>query len=180
MKSFLEIFLGILTAMGGFVEIGELVFSVNAGVKFRYSLLWMEVLGTVGIIVFSEMSGRVAAVTGLSVFSIIRQRAGYGAGLMTLLAANAVSLLTCTAEIGGLALLLKLLFGGNYFVLAATILVGLLAEGFLIDGFVFVLFVGVGADAAECGHDEDHADGEEARGLFGEHADKLLDRSGEK
>jgi manganese transport protein len=127
MKSFLEIFLGILTAMGGFVEIGELVFSVNAGVKFRYSLLWMEVLGTVGIIVFSEMSGRVAAVTGQPVFSLIRQRNGYGAGLLTLIAANAVSLLTCTAEIGGLALLLKLLFGGNYFVLAVIVLIGLLA-----------------------------------------------------
>jgi manganese transport protein len=127
MKSFLEIFLGILTAMGGFVEIGELVFSVNAGVKFRYNLLWMEVLGTIGIIVFSEISGRVAAVTGQPVFSLIRQRNGYGAGLLTLIAANAVSLLTCTAEIGGLALLLKLLFGGNYYVLAFIVLIGLLA-----------------------------------------------------
>jgi manganese transport protein len=113
--------------MGGFVEIGELIFSVNAGVKFRYNLLWIEVLGTVGIIVFSEMSGRVAAVTGQPVFSLIRQRDGYGAGLLTLIAANAVSLLTCVAEIGGLALLLKLLFGGNYFALAIIALVGLLA-----------------------------------------------------
>jgi len=127
MKSFLEIFLGILTAMGGFVEIGELVFSVNAGVKFRYSLLWIEIIGTLGIIVFSEMSGRIAAVTGQPVFSLIRQRAGYGASLTTLLAANAVSLLTCTAEIGGIALLLKLLFGGNYFLLAAITLVAFLA-----------------------------------------------------
>ena len=84
--------------MGGFVEIGELVFRVNAGVKFRYSLLWVEVFGTIGIIVFCEMSGRVAAVTGQPVFSFIRQRAGYGAGLTDLLAANAVSLLTCTAR----------------------------------------------------------------------------------
>ena len=91
MKSFLEIFLGILTAMGGFVEIGELVFSVNAGVKFRYSLLWVEVLGTIGIIVFSEMSGRISAVTQQPVFSYIRTRAGYGAGLMTLLAAKQAS-----------------------------------------------------------------------------------------
>ena len=33
MKKILEIFLSILTAMGGFVEIGELVFSVNAGLE---------------------------------------------------------------------------------------------------------------------------------------------------
>src|SRR6478672_4431533 len=127
MNKFLEIFLGILTAMGGFVEVGELVFSVNAGVKFQYKLLWMVALGTVGIIVYGEMSGRIAAVTSQPVFYFIRQRAGYGAGLLTLLVANVASLLTCSAEIGGIAILLKLLFGGNYFLLAIITLFFLLA-----------------------------------------------------
>jgi Mn2+/Fe2+ NRAMP family transporter len=122
-KNILEIFLGILTAMGGFVEIGELVFSVNAGAKFGYSLLWVVVLGTVGIIVYGEICGRVAAVTEQPVFHLIRQRAGYAAGLGTLLAANAVSLLTCAAEIGGIALLMKMLFGANYFLMVAAGLV---------------------------------------------------------
>lgn len=117
MKKFLEIFLGILTAMGGFVEIGELVFSVDAGARFGYSLLWVEILGTVGIITYGEMAGRIAAVTEQPVFFLIRQRAGYAAGLGTLLAALGVNLLTTAAEIGGVALLLKLLFGGNYFLL---------------------------------------------------------------
>jgi manganese transport protein len=117
MKKFLEIFLGILTAMGGFVEIGELVFSVNAGAKFGYSLLWVVALGTIGIIVYGEMSGRIAAVTEQPVFYVIRQSVGYTPGLGALLAANAVNLLTCAAEIGGVALILKLLFGGNYFLL---------------------------------------------------------------
>jgi Mn2+/Fe2+ NRAMP family transporter len=126
MNKYLEIFLGILTAMGGFVEIGELLFTVNAGVKFGYSLLWMIALGTIGIIVFSEMSGRIAAVGGQPVFYFIRQRAGYGAGLMTLIAANLASLLTCAAEIGGIAVLLKLLFGGNYLLLAVVTLIFLL------------------------------------------------------
>ena len=123
MKKFLEIFLGILTAMGGFVEIGELVFSVNAGAKFGYSLLWVVALGTVGIIVYGEMAGRIAAVAEQPVFFLIRQRAGYAAGLGTLIAAFAVSLLTCAAEIGGVALILKLLFGGNYFLLIVAALV---------------------------------------------------------
>ena len=126
MSKYLEIFLGILTAMGGFVEIGELLFTVNAGVKFGYSLLWMIVVGTIGIIVFCEMSGRIAAVTSQPVFYFIRQRAGYGAGLLTLLAANLASLLTCAAEIGGIAILLKLLFGGNYFLLVVVTLIFLL------------------------------------------------------
>jgi Mn2+/Fe2+ NRAMP family transporter len=73
------------------------------------------------------MSGRIAAVTGQPVFHLIRQRAGYTAGLGTLLAANLVSLLTCTAEIGGVALILKLLFGGNYFLLAVLALIFFLA-----------------------------------------------------
>lgn len=114
MKNFAEIFLGILTAMGGFVEIGELVFSVNAGAKFGYSLLWVALLGTVGIIVYGEMAGRIAAVSEKPVFYLIRERAGYAAGLGTLIAANMVSLLTCAAEIGGVALILKLMFGGPY------------------------------------------------------------------
>ena len=126
MKNILEVFLGILTAMGGFVEIGELVFTVNAGVKFGYKLLWMVAVGTVGIIVFGEMSGRIAAVSSQPVFYFIRQRAGYGAGLLTLIAANLASLLTCAAEIGGIAILLKLLFGGNYILLAFLTLVFLL------------------------------------------------------
>jgi len=123
MKKALEIFLGILTAMGGFVEIGELVFSVDGGAKFGYSLLWVVIVGTVGIMTYGEMSGRIAAVTSQPVFFLIRQRAGYAAGLTTLLAALAVSLLTCAAEIGGVAIILKLLFGGNYFLLVIIALV---------------------------------------------------------
>ncbi|PYS73473.1 MAG: hypothetical protein DMF69_04690, partial [Acidobacteria bacterium] len=126
MKKLLEIFLSILTAMGGFVEIGELVFAVNAGAKFRYSLLWVVLLGTIGIMVYGEMSGRIAAQTQQPVFYLIRERVGYAAGLGTLIAASAVCLLTCAAEIGGIALILKLLFGGPYRLL-------------VVCGFVFLV-----------------------------------------
>src|SRR5919202_6459997 len=114
MKKWVEIFLGILTAMGGFVEVGELVFSVNSGAKFGYRLLWVVALGTVGIIAFCEMAGRVAAVKGQPVFNLIRERAGLNAGLVTLVAANLVNLLTCTAEIGGIAIIWQLLTGWPY------------------------------------------------------------------
>jgi len=114
MKNFVEIFLGILTAMGGFVEVGELVFSVNAGAKFGYHLLWVSLIGTVGIIAYCEMAGRVAAVTEQPVFNLIRERAGLDVGLVTLVAANAVNLLTCTAEIGGIAIVWQLLSGWPY------------------------------------------------------------------
>jgi manganese transport protein len=114
MKKIVEIFLGILTAMGGFVEVGELVFSVNAGAKFRFALLWVLALGTIGIIAYCEMAGRIAAVKEQPVFNLVRERAGLDAGLVTLIAATMVSLLTCSAEIGGIALVWQLLSGWPY------------------------------------------------------------------
>ena len=109
-----ELFLGILTAMGGFVEIGELTFTLGAGVHFGYQLLWVTLLGSVGIMVYCEMAGRIAAVKRRPVFSLIRERNGFAAALLTLVAANAVNLLTCAAEVGGVALLWQLMTGWPY------------------------------------------------------------------
>ena len=118
-----ELFLGILTAMGGFVEIGELTFTLGAGMHFGYQLLWITALGTVGIMVYCEMAGRVAAVRRRPVFTLIRERNGVATALLTLVAANLVSLLTCAAEIGGVALLWQLASGWPY----RALLVGALA-----------------------------------------------------
>ncbi|AXK72770.1 hypothetical protein DWG18_11100 [Lysobacter sp. TY2-98] len=114
MAMFLELFLGVLTAMGGFVEIGELTFMLNAGSKFDYSLLWVVAIGTVGIMVYGEIAGRIAAVRGQGVFNVIRERAGIRLGLLTLFAATLVCLLTTAAEIGAIALLWNLLSGWPY------------------------------------------------------------------
>ena len=59
MSRALELFLGVLTAVGGFVELGQLTFAVNAGSTFRFDLLWVVALGTTGIIVYCEMAGRI-------------------------------------------------------------------------------------------------------------------------
>jgi manganese transport protein len=114
LAQFAEIFLGILTAMGGFVEIGELTFTLNAGQKFAYSLLWVVPLGTLGIIVYCEMAGRVAAVRRRPVFALVRERTGFAPALLTLCASVLVNLLTCAAEIGAVALLLRLLLDSPY------------------------------------------------------------------
>src|SRR3954464_12515617 len=98
-----------MTAMGGFVEIGELTFALNAGAKFGYHLLFIVAFGTLGIIVSCEMAGRVAAVAHQPMFNVIRERVGLPVGLVTLAAATAVNLLTCAAEIGGIALIWQLL-----------------------------------------------------------------------
>ena len=106
--------LGILAAIGGFVDIGDLVFNVAAGSTFGYELLWVIPIGVTGIIVYSEMCGRVAAVSGKAVFDAIRERVGFKAGLGALVASEIVNLLTLAAEIGGVAIALQLLSGLPY------------------------------------------------------------------
>jgi Mn2+/Fe2+ NRAMP family transporter len=100
--------LGILTAIGGFVDIGDLVTNSLVGARFGMSLAWVVLVGVGGICVFAEMSGRVAAVSGRATFDLVRERLGPRAGLLNLLASMAVTLLTMTAEIGGVALALEL------------------------------------------------------------------------
>src|SRR5690348_16720650 len=106
-----DIFLGILTAMGGFVAVGELTFTPNAGQQFDYRLLWVVVLGTIGIMVYGEISGRIAAVRGQPVFNVIRERAGMRLGMLTLVSSLIVCLMTCAAEIGAIAMLWQLMTG---------------------------------------------------------------------
>ncbi len=88
-RSILKIALGIIAAIGGFLDIGDLVFTTQAGALFRYDLLWAVVLGVVGIAVYAEMCGRVAAVSGRPVFDVIRMRMGFGIGLLALVASTA-------------------------------------------------------------------------------------------
>ena len=113
MKIF-QVALGILAAIGGFVDIGDLVFNSAAGATFGYQLLWVVVIGVVGIIVYSEMCGRIAAISKKAVFDVVRERVGFKAGLVTLIAAQVVNLMTLAAEVGGMAICLRLLSGLPY------------------------------------------------------------------
>ncbi len=114
MNKIFSLALGILAAIGGFVDIGDLVFNVSAGATFGYQLLWVVVIGVVGIITYSEMCGRVAAVSGKAVFDVVRERMGFRVGLFALISAQVVNLMTLTAEVGGVAICLQLLVGLPY------------------------------------------------------------------
>jgi manganese transport protein len=57
------------------------------------------------------MCGRVAVVSQRAAFDAVRERLGFGIGLLALLAGQLVNLLTLAAEIGGIALALQLLAG---------------------------------------------------------------------
>ena len=111
MKKILGITLGIMTALGGFVDLGQIVFTTQAGALFKYQLLWAIVLGTGAIITYMEMCGRVAVVAKEPVFAVVRTRLGWPVGLVTLIASNLLNLITCAAELGGIAIVLHLLTG---------------------------------------------------------------------
>ncbi|MET0896214.1 MAG: divalent metal cation transporter [Acidimicrobiia bacterium] len=114
MKKVFGVTLGILTAMGGFVDIGDLVANSETGARFGMSLAWAVVLGVVGIVVYAEMAGRVAAVTKRAVFDLVRERLGARAGMVNLAASFFITMLTLIAEVAGVALSIQLVSDVNY------------------------------------------------------------------
>lgn len=115
MKKVFAVALGILTAIGGFVDIGDLITNALVGSRFGLSLVWVVLVGVLGICVFAEMSGRVAAVSGRGTFDLVRERLGPRVGLANLVASMLVTFLTLAAEIGGVALSLELATSVNRF-----------------------------------------------------------------
>jgi Mn2+/Fe2+ NRAMP family transporter len=111
MKNVFAVALGILTAIGGFLDIGDLVTNAVVGSRFGLALAWVVPVGVLGICLFANMSGRVAAVSGRATFEIIRERLGPRAAAANLGASFFINLMTVTAEIGGMALALQLASG---------------------------------------------------------------------
>jgi Mn2+/Fe2+ NRAMP family transporter len=111
MKKILSVALGILTAIGGFLDIGDLVTNAVVGSRFGLGLAWVVVVGVIGICLYANMAGRVAAVSGRATFEIIRERLGPRTAAANLSASFFINLMTLTAEIGGVALALQLATG---------------------------------------------------------------------
>src|SRR6185503_19657865 len=65
-------------------------------------------VGVIGICLYAQMAGRVAAVSGRATFDIIRERLGPRTAAANLGASFFINLMTVTAEIGGIALALQL------------------------------------------------------------------------
>jgi manganese transport protein len=114
MKKVLGVTLGILTAMGGFVDIGDIVANSETGARFGMSLAWAVVLGVIGIVLFAEMAGRVATLSKRGVFDLVRERLGARVALLNLGASFFITFLTLIAEVAGVALALQLLSDVNY------------------------------------------------------------------
>ena len=124
-KRILDVTLGIVTSVGGFLEIGSITTAVQAGASFGYQLVWSVVLGVVCIAFLAEMSGRFAAVSKTTIPDALRERFGVNFFAVPLVVMFGVSLLTLGAEVGGVAAALELATGVRLIVWAIP--VGLVA-----------------------------------------------------
>lgn len=109
MKHLLAVTLGMLTAVGGFVDIADLITASLVGARFGFSLVWVLVLGVAGICVYAEMAGRVAAVAGRPTFDLVRERLGPRVALLNLIGSLLVTGLALAAELAGVALAIELM-----------------------------------------------------------------------
>ena len=111
MKKILQISLGIVTSVGGFLEIGSVTTAMQAGASFGYQLLWTLLLGTICLIFLVEMSGRLAAVSKHTIVEATRERFGFPFFFIVLVGMALVSFLVLVAELGGIGLSLQILTG---------------------------------------------------------------------
>lgn len=122
MKKVMQLALGIVTSVGGFLEIGSITTAAQAGAGFGYQLVWSIVLGTVCIAFLVEMSGRCAAVSKHTIPDAMRERFGARFYAVPLIVLLAVSLLVLAAELGGVGAALHLATGISIPVWAVPVL----------------------------------------------------------
>ncbi|TIO48404.1 MAG: divalent metal cation transporter [Mesorhizobium sp.] len=111
MKKLLEISLGVVTSVGGFLEVGSMATAAQAGAMFGFQLIWAIVLGTISITFLVEMAGRFAAVSHHTIADGIRERFGFTAFIWPLLVVLLVNFMVLSAEIGGTAIAAELATG---------------------------------------------------------------------
>jgi len=111
MKNLTKIGLGILTSVGGYLEVGSMGTAIQAGAAFRYELLWAIAIGTICIAFLVEMTGRLAAVSHHTVVAAVRKRFGIRFQIWPLVAQIGVDLLVLASEVGGASLALELATG---------------------------------------------------------------------
>jgi Mn2+/Fe2+ NRAMP family transporter len=113
-KKLLEVFLGIITGIGGFLEAGSLATSAQAGAQFGYQLIWALVLGAASLIVLVEGAGRLAVVSHRTVAEAIRERFGFRYFVLPLVAGLIVSFMVLASELAVTGLALQLVTGVSY------------------------------------------------------------------
>lgn len=108
--------LGVLTAVGGFVDMGGIITASQAGARYRYALVWTLIPGLIGLIVYAEMAGRVAINSSRTLFDVIRDRLGSRLALLPLGSVVVVNTLTLVVEIAGMSLALQIATRVHYLI----------------------------------------------------------------
>ena len=108
MKGPLKLLLGIVTSICGFIEVGSISTSAQAGASFGFQLIWAIVLATICLIFLVEMSGRLASVSKHTIAAAVRERFGFRFQSVPLAAEILLDTLVLTAEIGGTCVALQL------------------------------------------------------------------------
>lgn len=111
MKKIAEIALGVVTGIGGFLEVGSLATAAQGGAEFGFQLGWAVLLGSVSLLVLMEASGRLSAASDRTLVDQLRERFGIRFFLVPLIVGFVVSLLVLASEIGGVALALQMATG---------------------------------------------------------------------
>jgi Mn2+/Fe2+ NRAMP family transporter len=114
MSALVDLILGIVTSIGGFVEVGSISTAAQAGSEFGFQLLWAIAIATAMLALLVEMSGRLAAVSKCSLAAAVRERFGIHFQLVPLTAELMIDVLLLAAEIGGAAIAVKLLTGVGF------------------------------------------------------------------
>lgn len=152
MKKILQIALGIVTSVGGFLEIGSITTAAQAGAAFGYQLLWAILLGTICLIFLVEMSGRFSAVSKHTIVDAIRERFGFPFFSIVLLGMVLIAFMVLVAELGGIGLSLQILTGIGFPLWAVPVsfivwlvmwkgTFGLIENGVSLLGLVTISFV---------------------------------------
>ena len=152
MNKILEIALGIVTSIGGFLDVGAIATAAEAGSTYRFQLIWAFVLGTICVIFLVEMSGRLAAVSKHTLAAAVRERFGFNFYIIPLVAEIVVDFLVLAAEIGGVCIALQLVTGISFqwFALPVAFAIwlllwkgtfGLIENGVSLFGLITLAFV---------------------------------------
>jgi len=110
-KKWGEVALGVVTSIGGFLEVGSIATSVQGGAQFGFQLVWALALGTVCLAVLMEMTGRLAAVSGRSYVDLLREHLGIRFFIIPFVAVLVPGFLVLVSELGGVAIGLQMATG---------------------------------------------------------------------
>ncbi|HJR17731.1 MAG TPA: divalent metal cation transporter [Gemmatimonadales bacterium] len=152
MTKLVQIALGVFTSIGGFLEIGAIATTAQAGAAFGFQLIWAVLLGTICVIFLVEMSGRLAAVSRHTIKDALRERFGPRVYMVTLVSDVLINLMVLAAEIGGMSLALQLVTGISFQWWAVPVglltwfvlwkgTFGLIENGVSLLGMVAIVFV---------------------------------------